>query len=241
MKSVAIALKVSNTSISSAEKVKLEIEKVKLNIERVKLEIEKKKITMKKKKIAIEKTKLNIENMKLAVQQKILRSVNNHYKDQKVVMKNLTNLINSVREKAQCIFIEINTVDESSSDKKSVNSDNSLLLSVTLTNLSITTVNSLSLFFSDLLTLMSVLSPQTYKTITETTFKCLASNHSETSTLKCQMINDSVSQIMTNLQTSICKFSDVINESNIAGNEDYERNLIQLIQKDLDRSVHDFQ
>ncbi|EEQ92431.2 TAM domain methyltransferase [Blastomyces dermatitidis ER-3] len=68
MKSVAITLKVLNTSISLTEKVKLEIKKIKLNIERVKLKIEKKKITMKKKKIIIEKIKLNIENTKLAVQ-----------------------------------------------------------------------------------------------------------------------------------------------------------------------------
>ncbi|EEQ91559.2 uncharacterized protein BDCG_06679 [Blastomyces dermatitidis ER-3] len=191
MKSVAIMLKASNTSISPAEKAKLEIEKAKLDIERVKLEIEKKKIAMKKEKIVIEKTKLNVENMKLAVQQEILRSVNNHYKDQKAVMKNLTNLINSVREKAQHIFIEI-------SDKESVNSDNSLLLSATLTGLSAITANSPPLSFSDLLTLMGVLSPQTYETITETTFKHPAPDHLKTSTLKCQMADDSASQTMAN-------------------------------------------
>ncbi|EGE83777.2 hypothetical protein BDDG_06722 [Blastomyces dermatitidis ATCC 18188] len=107
MKSVAITLKALNTSISLTEKVKLEIEKAKLNIERVKLKIKKEKIAMKKKKIVIEKTKLNVENMKLAVQQEILRSVNNHYKNQKAVMKNLINLTNSVREEVQHIFIEI--------------------------------------------------------------------------------------------------------------------------------------
>ncbi|EER36456.1 predicted protein [Histoplasma capsulatum H143] len=63
---------------------------------------------------------------------------------------------------------------------------------------------------------------------TSITFKHTASNHSETSTLKYHMINDSIFQVMTNPQTLICKFSDVVDEK-MTENENNERGMIQAI------------
>lgn len=53
-------------------------------------------------------------------------------------------------------------------------------------------------------------------------------NYSKILTFKHYIIDSSISQIMTNSQTSIYKFSDVIDEK-IAENENNEREIIQTI------------
>ncbi|OJD23338.1 hypothetical protein ACJ73_05310, partial [Blastomyces percursus] len=68
-----------------------------------------------------------------------------------------------------------------------------------------------------------------------------APDHPETPTPKRHMACGSASQAMANSQTPIRKFSDVVDESNMAGNEDYERNLVRAIREDLSRDVGDFQ
>ncbi|KKZ63966.1 hypothetical protein EMCG_01720 [[Emmonsia] crescens] len=209
MKSVTVALKASNTSITVIKKVNLEIEKIKLNIKRVRLNIEKQKIITEKERIIIERAKMNIENTKLAVQCKILRLINTHYESQKEFISNLTRLTTDINIKTYQLCLEmyemiskfemfakhlIKTEDSSDNEKFSNSNNNDK-----------------------------------------------ASDHLKTSTLKQYMIDDSVSQIMTNSETLIHRFSDMINESDMTENENYERNLIQVIKKNLCRSMSDFQ
>ncbi|OAS99419.1 uncharacterized protein BDCG_16123 [Blastomyces dermatitidis ER-3] len=151
MKSVTIALKALNIIISAAEKAKIEIKKTKLNIERMKLEIEKKKVAAEKKKIMIKKIKLNIETIKLEVYYELLRMI--MYETMKHVQR-LTD------------YLDKNSVtvsNSSSSDEKFDNNNNSL--SVSLTDISTTAVDSLFSFFSDLLTLIDSLTMSSTETL----------------------------------------------------------------------------
>ncbi|EGE79624.2 hypothetical protein BDDG_02565 [Blastomyces dermatitidis ATCC 18188] len=106
MESVTVAIKSPNTTISVAEKARIEMQKAMVDIEQAKLAVEQEKIAIKKSKLAVEQEKLAIEKSKLAVQHEILVAVNRHMEDQNRAIARLTDTTNQVNQNAFNIAVK---------------------------------------------------------------------------------------------------------------------------------------